>query len=194
MRQEPIKETPQRDPRVRWMHRVQDRVLPPCRRRWESTKGRKTPHPSVTPLHLFSLLVSHLMFFNSHLFIPLLLFPGERLLSQEPARSSRSTSTGEVGGGREERRGATPTHCLAGEDPWPFAPVAFFGAAESVSWPPLLNVERPLTGCRGSRGSIRRESEWEVTEWSAAVWSSTGSHPLDQIWPFKHTFMRKCNI
>lgn len=151
--------------------------------------GGETQDPSPlchTSAPLLSLsLTSHVLQFSPFHF-PLAI----------PQRKSPLTRTGvifplNINGGGGERRGATPTHCLAGEDPWPFAPVAFFWATESVSWPLLLNVERPLTGCRGSRGSIWRESEWEVAEWSAAVWLSTGFCPLDQIWPLnRHSCTR----
>lgn len=62
---------------------------------------------------------------------------------------------------------AAATRCPAGGDPWPFAPAAFSWAAESVRWPHLLNVERPLTGSPADRGSIWRETEWEVAEYDA---------------------------
>lgn len=55
------------------------------------------------------------------------------------SQTGRLTSTEKTGQSR-----AAPTCTRAGRNPWPFALVLFFWAAESVRWSPLLNVERPF--------------------------------------------------
>lgn len=192
---------------VRWIHGAQDCVLSSSRQRWEWTDTQTDSSPLChTFAPLLSLSPSHFHIVYSSIVAPALPIPR---YSTETVSSSKNLPALMVsapkpnrlrkeGGGRRKQptgQSAGGTCRLAGGDPWPFAPAAFSWAAESVRWPHLLNVERPLTGCRGRRRSIRRETEWEVTECDAQLFDDAAApNLLIKCRPWKANVLQECNV
>lgn len=189
---------------VRWIHRAQDCVLSSSRQRWEWTDTDSSPlcHTFAPLLSLsLSLTFTSNILQLSPLHCPSPAIPQRVSLLLRTCLLSWSPHPNptdwEKRGEKKQPTGqsAAATCRLAGGDPWPFAPAAFSWAAESVRWPHPLNVERPLTGCRGRRRSIWRETEWEVTECDAQLFHYTADpNLLIKCYHLKANVLQECNI